>query len=617
MRHSRSHDSIVTDDSSLSTSGSGFSKFSKWVRNAQPGGCATPPVEKGVRIAPKCALKSKVCFVYEKLFEGVDIDETEVGCWQDFWLLKVDEKHLRDCFDLQAELEVENIQVACRSFLAKAKKTACDEAQLPLRRERAFQTLTAFIWGVLSKPNWKNFSVSVLNILCGVYQSQTFFTDLIKSIQSVVERATDAKQASLRYEAIRCLEAIVCGQKNCSINTLIELPASTLPETFYDTVVSNMNPERPSEADFKFLNILAVLISVEQKSNAAAYLKTLKGKSLATLQGVLTYILHNFGKGFAIRNKYSSFKSAGFLSSLTSAAYTYLYTPSNPDIPEEFDPISERYHVVPGSVCSAILLLAELAGNQAHVDGLVRKPSGDARSYFKYLSDVHLQEGKKFVCAPLLLECFLTSSILLQGSRHRLVSISGRSLILMWDRLTTNPTFMHFMYTAEPDAQYVIMEKSLSKWVFVVSGGHRITGARDNPGGAPIGVLLTLVDGFVSVNLAGNFRVASYDAAVSLLNRIYFYQLESKTKVSWDPTHLTEKLLQIVSHLTRSDSTPLDTPQASKLLKSLMTLFRLLLRHPTILPSAQDKAKFIYELVRCRDVVSGLETNIPVHAEQP
>ena len=343
----------------------GGSRFTKWLRrdNALPLSRAETGPLRGsakVKVAPRAALKSVVSSAYEHVFEGHEEGDI-VRCWDEFWLLKADCAHILHCLSSLSEHELCDpaapFAASLPRFLARAKDVACDAEAHTVRRTRAFETLAAFLRGILCKHNYENYAVDTMGVLCGeaeAHKAQAFLKELVTACITVLEEESTTSDAGrqtyyLKTAASELLKSVVCSQDATASNTLLELPAALLapPQArLFASLFTRHNrrvgsaaagtaiPDRAVPPLRYELNLLLVFATVvrytkaERRSSsdgvflqdppppqptAFAFLDAggASGEALEGLCSLMSFVLHAYNKGTVLGSHYNSKVLAG------------------------------------------------------------------------------------------------------------------------------------------------------------------------------------------------------------------------------------------------------------------------------------------------------------------
>ena len=597
-----------------------MSRFSKWLRNAQPGGCARSPADGGLNIAPKTALKSRVCSVYESVFEGLDPSEGKGDSfWNEIWLLKVDDVHIANCIQMMSEEELlqSSVKVSIIALLASAKGAFCNSSQHPVRRLRSAQTLTIFIYCILRKQGWDNFAVDVLSVICGVSASQRFFKDILQAIVDNSVKATSEPSKgrdsaiAIHDASIALLKGICCGNINCGSNPLIEIPVKHLSKsTFIQSALTRLTltDSIPTQQLIDTVCVLSVLSKYEKyqlgESNLSNKIASLSGAALNSLVKTVNWTLDQYviGQYELSKTKTSSARSLGNF--VTGVFYGGgVKTDVQHDM---FDTNSRNYNKIPTGVASCLILLLDLAQNSSFIEILLTS-SEPLSEICPWSSD---RTGDDFTvqCSPTLGRIFITTSILMQLGKHPAIAAATSVLFRVWLALLSNRKFIVAMHSPDLSA-YSIMEKGISALSPTAPMfGCRSRDANSVEGGVKVGVLLRILQQYVYLNQNGSIDVPSFDLAISIFNKVLFYQLENKVRLDWASAHFFEKLFFFISALAAPGM--VGNLPGARLLKKVITLVKILLRAPTVLFSEDFRLRFIYELVRCGGRLLALDQEI-------
>ncbi|KAI9768561.1 MAG: hypothetical protein M1840_004758 [Geoglossum simile] len=151
------------------------------------------------------SFQPKIVGLYEALFkDDEDVDRSE-GFWREFFLLRPDPASLRQILaDLSAD-DLLNLQAQTHQLFSNAVSFV--KAGIAPSDEIAFDTLTAFLGGVLNKK-YTNTSSDVIAVLAGLDQVDVIFTEFVGALDSTIR---NGRHLNTRQKAIEVTLSVTSG----------------------------------------------------------------------------------------------------------------------------------------------------------------------------------------------------------------------------------------------------------------------------------------------------------------------------------------------------------------------------------------------------------------------
>ena len=499
---------------------------------------------------------------------------------------------------------------------------------------------------------------------------------LEKDTPTVTQGSAHAK--GLKLAASETLKSIVCSQEDTSINCLLEYPVSILQQSsVFATVFTQYNraaspagytavPSRerhPERYELNVLTIFSVLISHARENRiggigdgkrnvVSVFLGEKGGAALEGLIGLMECALHCFNKGQILYSSRSmsgsvSMSSSGMFSgwlsymgwgaaesadqACTGSGDRYyelqrLSCEAQTDLQmfPEFHPQNPRYNPIPSLLSCTLLIISELASPTAPVEEFMEiflNSKVDTAKQFEHLRDgggvgvndsfAHLEQThNKQTSSYLWLELVLASSIVLHMSKHPHVLIATGGVLIAWCNLVRQGRVSTALFENTAKSHFFVTGRAMGgKWLL-----HASTGSENSTAGTISSVLLSVVDSFVSTHLPSLYAIEHYELAVDLLVHLVVCQVEAKQAISFDWSHLFEKILQVVKATTKYSL--VESAMARNLLKKCYHLMKLLLKKPTVLTSQDALSGLVYDLVRYKDVFTAVKENFGVYVKE-
>ncbi|CAG8788364.1 12089_t:CDS:10, partial [Racocetra persica] len=132
------------------------------------------------------------------------------------------------------------------------------------RKINAIETLCILLQGIFAKK-FNNFSSDVINLLTGLNNADTVFTQLVDAIKHLMEN----DETVIKYEALRLAIVVVCGNNNINQNSINEF---FMKNDIFDPLIKLIIAPETSYVAYEAIMLLGILANYNKHESKNPYM---------------------------------------------------------------------------------------------------------------------------------------------------------------------------------------------------------------------------------------------------------------------------------------------------------------------------------------------------------
>ncbi|RIB30210.1 hypothetical protein C2G38_2153239 [Gigaspora rosea] len=520
-------------------------------------------------------LKEKFVEIYENFFKGNDPSAGRPHFWSELFLLKVNSAYLTRCLTEISQDQLLTIK-ACIGNINKIFLNAIEmmKDETTKRKINAIETMCVLLQGIFAKK-FNNFSSDVINLLTGLNNANTVFTQLVDAIKHLMSD----DEAVIKYEALRLAVVIVCGNSNINQNSINEF---FMENDIFDPLIKIIIAPETSYVAYEAIMLLGILSNYNKHESKNPYMtKITEIKDESVFQKILNVVESTCKK---CRNHYIEIQDDDetykySVSSALSYIIPWGMSGSTKEQPDITDP-EQAFTIV-----AVLLVFYDFVNNNK---GFVIYIS---KSIAEYPESETSLDGHSF------LDFLSFTSYLVQHNRSARTASYIKLLLFVMLILTEDVTF---------DSR--ISDGRKSFYVRLCRQRQPLLPSVKNPRPL-VCAILDIAIGFINHNMRKKLQIDLYSLVLGIIQRIMSYHKKFKVELSYHWSELWHSLIGLLKFiLSNYDNFQHDHSSINEILVPTINIINLCIAFgDSFFPDAGTYDKLIYEIVRSNEV---FEVNI-------
>ncbi|EGC34221.1 hypothetical protein DICPUDRAFT_153625 [Dictyostelium purpureum] len=524
-------------------------------------------LRKEDNVGGRKALKEKFVEIYESFFNGEDPSEGQPIFWEQLFLIKVNIPFLERCIILTSEDHL----LALKPNINKIFTQCCHwlKDPNPLRLAHIIETLSILLKSIFRKK-FNNFGFDILNILCGIENSDQVFTDLIRDLENLLKNPTDKKT---KVGIINLLTIIATATEYINQNTLLQYFMSV---DIFDTLIGLIDDQDlEASTQMNVLTLLCYLCNYQKYETPNPYLKDLS--NLSDTQKVTCGIHHHnefFEQQYRDPNLGMMSKFSGYLSS-------WVYSPKVVKPCTFFETVS------------CLLVLYELFYQSEHFINLLVKGG--------------LPSNNNSTCPNIIKEFFTFCAYLASDAQKEVKVIYSKICLLILLLISEKNELEEFFHDIKSTC-----------YIFIYSKKTLFQDPKETEKYPLSYFALDIISHFIKCNLKGKISMEIHQTAVDAIHRIISYKKKTQNRLPYKWNDLWSTLFSIINLIvSNNDKSQLN--QSIQVGLSAINVFNLFINYgDSFLPSPNDYDELFYEIIRSGQSIDKLyqfiQDNSPSHS---
>ncbi|KAF0504530.1 DUF1741-domain-containing protein [Gigaspora margarita] len=516
------------------------------------------------------ALKEKFVEIYENFFKGNDPSAGQPHFWNELFLLKVNSAYLTRCLAEISQDQLLTIKGNINKIFLNAIEMMKDETTK--RKINAIETLCVLLQGIFAKK-FNNFSSDVINLLTGLNNANTVFTQLVDAIKHLM----NDDEAVIKYEALRLAVVIVCGNSNINQNSINEF---FMENDIFDPLIKIIIAPETSYVAYEAIMLLGILANYNKHESKNPYMtKITEIKDESVFQKILDVVASTCKK---CRNHYIEIQDDDetYKYSVSSALSYIIPWGSTKEQPDITDP-EQAFSQLPSANVAILLVFYDFVNNN--------------KGFVIYISK-SIAESETSLDGHSFLDFLSFASYLVQHNRSARTASYIKLLLFVMLILTEDVTF---------DSR--ISDGRKSFYVRLCRQRQPLLPSVKNPRPLVCAVL-DIAIGFINHNMRKKLQIDLYSLVLGIIQRIMSYHKKFKVELSYHWSELWHSLIGLLKFiLSNYDNFQHDHSSINEILVPAINIINLCIAFgDSFFPDAGTYDKLIYEIVRSNEVFEGL-----------
>mmetsp|Transcript_35290 Transcript_35290/g.92285 ORF Transcript_35290/g.92285 Transcript_35290/m.92285 type:complete len:716 (-) Transcript_35290:29-2176(-) len=573
-------------------------------------GSAPPSPNRSSSADDPSLTKSLFKYGWNQLLKGVDPAEERKTFWDEFFLIKVDTKHLR--------MQIRKVDAARMVEIRKTLHVIFDHcvdsltSPIQIRAANAMLTLGIWIQEAHLKTGFKNPTYDVIDAIVGFEEAPRRIGGLISGVAKILRSRTAGDQ--LKDVALRLLIIIATANPEIDGNAMLSHFMTT---SMFDELVMLLRKEDRVQHGRHTLLLLGLLLSFRRDDPGThnPYTEALRKMqdpvSLNAIGAVVSAFLVDRNLEWSSRAVSDGGGSAsqGMLSGVGSF-FSRLF-----DVPEE----GSGLKINPPESAALMLPLYQIVRlNPAFVNVVTH-----TRVLGKSHADSRTHEADAAKSADAAAAAALTQS----ESTNLLSSFLTFSSFLVHD--TKPAATASFCYLCWTTLLCICDDKHVDTFLhddkvtvpislFYAEKRHRPAEIKRREGGPLAVAVFDLCAEFMLSHLKKNLQADLYSLCLGVVHRLLCWQKKQVIRLTFEWKTLWTALITILSFVVRHEATLVETIDVFALCSQVITNLNLFITFgDTFLPTPGSYDELYYELIRAHSTFEGLYAMARRHADGP
>ncbi|KAK5577733.1 hypothetical protein RB653_002680 [Dictyostelium firmibasis] len=515
------------------------------------------------------ALKEKFVEIYESFFNGEDPSENQPIFWEQLFLIKVNIPFLERCIILTSE---ENL-LALKQNINKIFTQSCFwlKDSNTLRLTHIIETLSILLKSIFRKK-FNNFGFDILNILCGIENSDQVFTDMIKDLEQLLKNSTIDKK--VKISIINLFTIIATATEYINQNTLLQYFMSV---NIFDTLVTFLGEDDiPKQTQLNILTLLCYFSNFQKYEITNPYLKDLSNLSdPAKISKIINLITQNLKDHNEFFEQQYRDPNLGMVSRFSGYLSSWVYTP------KVVKPLSFY------ETGSGLMILYELFYQNDHFVNMLVKGG------LPYANGG--QNGS--TCPDIITQFYTFCGYLASDAQKDLKTIYSRMALLILLCISEKKELEDFFHDIKSTC-----------YIFVYSKKSLFPDPKETEKHPLSCWTLDILSQFIKCNLKGKISMDVHQSAIDCIHRIVSYKKKTQTRLPYKWSELWSGLFSLISMVSSLNisNDKLQLNQSIHVGISTINIFNLFINYgDSFLPSPNDYDELFYEIIRSGQVIEG------------
>ncbi|CAG8584694.1 2506_t:CDS:10 [Cetraspora pellucida] len=531
------------------------------------------------------AFKEKFVEIYENFFKGNDPSTGQPHFWSELFLLKVNAPYLTRCL---TEISQDQL-LAIKACIGNINKIFLNSIEMmkdetSKRKINAIETLCILLQGIFVKK-FNNFSSDVINLLTGLNNADTVFTQLVDAIKHLLED----DETVIKYEALRLAIVVVCGNNNINQNSINEF---FMRNDIFDPLIKIIIAPETSYVAYEAIMLLGILANYNKHESKNPYMaKIIAIKDETVFKKILDTVASTCKKCrnyyIEIQDDEETYKySVSSALSYVGAILPWGMSGSTKEQHDISDP-DQAFNQLPSANIAILLVYYDFVNNNKGFVAYISK------SIAEYQIN---SESETNSYGPYFLDFLSFASYLVQHNRSARTASYVKLSLLVLLILTEDVTF---------DSR--ISDERKSYYVRLCRQRQPLLPSVRNPRPL-VCAILDISLGFINHNMRKKLQIDLYSLVLGIIQRIMLYHKKFKVVLSYHWSELWHSLIGLLKFIhSNYDNFQQDRSSINEILISAITTINLCISFgDSFFPDAVTYDKLFYEIVRSNEVFEGL-----------
>eukprot|EP00035_Acanthoeca_spectabilis_P001335 m.79355 g.79355 ORF g.79355 m.79355 type:complete len:703 (+) comp10796_c0_seq1:77-2185(+) len=566
----------------------------------------SPSPKKSSSAEDPALTKSLFKYGWSQLLQGVDPVKKRPAFWDEFFLIKVDTKHLRVAL---RRLDIHDF-LGIRHTMHIVYDHCIDSLGSPIqiRAANAMLTLGILLQEAFAKQGFKNFAYDVIDTVVGFDEAPRRMNALITAVAKILTSRTAGDQ--LKDVALRLLIIVATATAEIDQNVLLKHFMET---HLFDELIQLLRKEDRAQHGHHTLLLLGLLLSYRRNDPETVnpYADALREMqdpvSLNAIGAVVSSFLVDRNREWSALAITDTTASYGVLSNV-GTFFSKLF-----DVPEE----SSALNIDPAETAALMLPLYQIVRlNPAFVNVV---------THTRVLGEAHPEPGS-VADAPKAADP-AAAAITQSESTNLLSSFLTFSSYLLHDtKPTETAAFCYLCWTTllcicedVHVGQFLHDTKvTVPITLFYAEKRHRPAEIKKRESGPLAAAVFDLCVEFMLGHLKKNLQADLYSTCLGVIHRLLCYQKKHQIRLRFEWKSLWTALITICSFVVGHEAVLIEQTDIFALSSQVITNLNLFITFgDTFLPDPSSYDELYYELIRVHNTFEGLYNMARRHTRGP